>query len=74
MRMFAVYQKHEALSFISHLDIQRTLQRAFRRARIPLAYSDGFNPHSLPPYRPAQPARASGLRFAFRSRLHRKRF
>lgn len=47
MRMYAVYQKSEDLSFISHLDIQRTLHRAFRRADIPLAYSEGFNPHPL---------------------------
>ena len=30
---------------ISHLDVQRTLQRSFRRAGLPLAYSQGFNPH-----------------------------
>lgn len=30
---------------MSHLDIQRTLQRAMRRADIPLRYSKGFNPH-----------------------------
>ena len=45
MRMYAVYQKSEALRFLSHLDIQRTMQRAFRRAGIPLQYSEGFNPH-----------------------------
>lgn len=45
MRMYAVYRKSEELSYLSHLDIQRTLQRAFRRADIPLAYSEGFNPH-----------------------------
>ena len=45
MRMIAVYHKGEALKFISHLDIQRTLQRAFRRAELPLLYSQGFNPH-----------------------------
>ncbi len=45
MRMIAVYHKAGALSGISHLDVQRTLQRAFRRAGIPLAYSNGFNPH-----------------------------
>ena len=31
--------------FISHLDLQRLLQRAFRRAKINLSYSEGFNPH-----------------------------
>ena len=45
MRMLAVYHKAEAARFISHLDILRTLQRAFRRAELPLRYSDGFNPH-----------------------------
>ena len=45
MRMLAVYHKGEEIAFISHLDIQRTLQRAMRRAQIPLAYSQGFNPH-----------------------------
>lgn len=45
MRMLAVYHKGNKLAFISHLDIQRSLQRAMRRAGIPLAYSQGFNPH-----------------------------
>ena len=31
--------------FRSHLDLQRLLQRAFRRAKINLSYSEGFNPH-----------------------------
>src|SRR3989304_4165372 len=33
------------VKFISHLDVMRFWERAFRRARIPLAYSEGFNPH-----------------------------
>lgn len=45
MRIIAAFQKHKALSYTSHLDVQRTLQRAFRRAQLPLAYSKGFNPH-----------------------------
>lgn len=59
MRMFAVYHKSEALSFISHLDIQRTLHRAFRRAGIPLAYSDGFNPHPQLSFAAAVPTGAA---------------
>ncbi|MGN0784443.1 MAG: TIGR03936 family radical SAM-associated protein [Candidatus Aphodomorpha sp.] len=69
MRMFAVYQKHEALSFISHLDIQRTLQRAFRRARIPLAYSDGFNPHPQLSFAAAVPTGAASTCEWFEVRL-----
>ena len=33
------------VKFISHLDIIRLWHRAFRRAGIELAYSEGFNPH-----------------------------
>ncbi|MBI2287648.1 MAG: DUF2344 domain-containing protein [Chloroflexi bacterium] len=35
----------EELKFISHLDIMRLWERAFHRAQIPLAYSEGFSPH-----------------------------
>lgn len=45
MRMIAVYHKGKNLKNISHLDVQRTLQRAFRRACLPLLFSNGFNPH-----------------------------
>lgn len=33
------------MKFISHLDIMRLWVRALRRARVPLAYSEGFSPH-----------------------------
>ena len=45
MRIIAAFQKNKEISYTSHLDVQRTLQRAFRRAELPLAYSKGFNPH-----------------------------
>lgn len=32
--------------YISHLDLMRTMQRAFLRSDIPLKYSEGFNPHA----------------------------
>lgn len=32
--------------YISHLDLMRTMQRAFLRSEIPLKYSEGFNPHA----------------------------
>lgn len=41
------FEKTGILKFIGHLDILRTFQRAFRRAGVPLAYSQGFNPHPL---------------------------
>ena len=31
--------------FISHLDLMRTMTRAIRRSKLPLWYTEGFNPH-----------------------------
>ena len=39
------YKKEDEMIFISHLDLKRLLQRAFRTAKINLSYSEGFNPH-----------------------------
>ncbi len=39
------YKKTQEGRFLSHLDLLRTMQRTFRRAGLPLAYSEGFNPH-----------------------------
>ena len=37
--------KGEEARFISHLDFMRAIQRVLRRADIPVAFSEGFNPH-----------------------------
>ncbi len=39
------FSRGQEIKFISHLDIMRLWQRALNRAGIPLAYSEGFNPH-----------------------------
>lgn len=39
------FKRSTPLRFLSHLDQQRLFQRAFRRAEIPVEYSQGFNPH-----------------------------
>lgn len=39
------YAKRGRLRFSSARDFQRALERALRRARIPMAYSAGFSPH-----------------------------
>ncbi|MFE2752852.1 TIGR03936 family radical SAM-associated protein [Actinosynnema sp. NPDC059335] len=39
------YAKRGRLRFTSHRDIARTFERALRRAGVPMAYSQGFNPH-----------------------------
>ena len=45
MRMMVAFEKGEALRHIGHLDLMRTMQRALRRSRLPIKYSNGFNPH-----------------------------
>lgn len=39
------FAKQGRLKYISHLDINRAMGRAFKRAQIPLWYTEGFNPH-----------------------------
>ncbi len=39
------YAKRGRLRFSSHRDFQRALERALRRAQVPMAYSAGFSPH-----------------------------
>ncbi len=41
------FAKLGQLKFIGHLDLLRVFQRLYRRAAIPLSYSQGFNPHPL---------------------------
>ena len=38
------YHKGEALMYIGNLDVHKIWERTFRRAQIPLAYSQGFHP------------------------------
>ncbi len=33
------------IRYVSHLDFAGTIERAVRRAKLPVAYSEGFNPH-----------------------------
>ena len=47
MKMVASFQKLGPHRFIGHLDLQRAMQRALRRADIPVVYSQGFNPHLM---------------------------
>ena len=41
------YKRDDRAKFISHLDFMRTMVRTFRRANIPVKYSEGFNPHMV---------------------------
>lgn len=39
------FSKTDRCKYISHLDINRCMSRALARAKIPLWYTEGFNPH-----------------------------
>ena len=39
------FEKRGLIKYTSHLDLLRIYKRAFKKASIPLAYSEGFNPH-----------------------------
>lgn len=41
------FAKEGRAVYISHLDLMRTMQRAFQRAGYALKYSEGFNPHPI---------------------------
>ncbi len=40
-----VFSKTDRCKYISHLDINRCMSRALARAKIPLWFTEGFNPH-----------------------------
>ena len=49
------YAKRGRLRFTSHRDFSRAFERAVFRARVPMAYSSGFNPHPRISYAGAAP-------------------
>ncbi|MHB8993790.1 MAG: TIGR03936 family radical SAM-associated protein [Armatimonadota bacterium] len=40
------FRKTGLLRFLGHLDVLRTFDRAVRRAKLPVEYSQGFSPHA----------------------------
>lgn len=53
------YTRRGRMRFASHRDFQRALERALRRAGIPMAYSAGFTPHPKISYAGAAPTGAA---------------
>jgi radical SAM-linked protein len=49
------YAKRGPLRFTSHRDFARAFERALRRARVPIAFSQGFTPHPKISYASAAP-------------------
>jgi radical SAM-linked protein len=53
------YAKRGRLRFASHRDLARALERALRRAAVPMAFSAGFTPHPKISYLGAAPTGAA---------------
>lgn len=47
MRIRLKFRKTGPVKFVGHLDTMRLFQRAVKVASVPVAYSQGFSPHSL---------------------------
>lgn len=58
-RLHIQYAKHGRMRFASHRDFQRSLERALRRAQVPVAMSAGFSPHPRISYANSAPTGAA---------------
>lgn len=56
------FKKSDLAVYISHLDMNRCMTRAVRRAEIPLWYTEGFNPHPYMTFLMPLPLGQAGLR------------
>ncbi len=45
LRLRAIFEKTGRARYISHLDLNRCMLRVFRRSKLPVWYTEGFNPH-----------------------------
>ena len=52
--------KGEEVRYISHLDVAGAWEKAVRRAKLPVAYSEGFNPHMKISFASALPLGVTG--------------
>jgi radical SAM-linked protein len=55
VRIRVKYSKGSDLKYIGHLDLYRAWERLIRRASLPIAYTQGFNPHPKINMSPALP-------------------
>lgn len=61
-RLRVTFSQTGDLRFLSHLDVVRLWHRALRRARVPVAYTQGFNPQPRLAFAAALPVGHAGLR------------
>ncbi|NLP01658.1 MAG: TIGR03960 family B12-binding radical SAM protein [Fibrobacter sp.] len=60
-----LYRKGEQVRYLGHLDMVSVIQRAFLAAGVPVAFSNGFNPHPRMSFGPPLPSGIIGEREAF---------
>lgn len=65
------YAKIDVARFLSQLEVLRTFNRALRRSSLPLAYTQGFNPHPKVSYGPSLSVGMAGLNEYFDLELER---
>ncbi len=61
-RIRCIFQKTGDLRFLSHLEVMKALSRALRRAQVPMAYSQGYNPQPKLSFALALPVGVEGWR------------
>lgn len=59
-RAAITYRKTGRLRYLSHLDVTRAIERALRRAAIPVAYTQGYNQRMRLSFGPPLPVGAEG--------------
>jgi radical SAM-linked protein len=59
-RMRVTFSTDDTIKYVGHLDMARAWERAIRRARLPLAYTQGFNPQARLHFAAALPVGFTG--------------
>ncbi len=59
-RMRVWFATDDTVKYVGHLDMHRTWERAIRRAGLPLAYTQGFNPQPRLQFAAALPVGFTG--------------
>lgn len=59
-RMRVIFATDDTVKYVGHLDMHRAWERAIRRARLPLAYTQGFNPQPRLQFAAALPVGFTG--------------
>ena len=60
--LWVEFQKTGKMRHLSHLEMARVFDRAVRRARIPVDYTEGYHPRARISFAPPLPVGAEGLR------------